>query len=222
MEISGIIVGAGEGKRIGNRNKSFLKILDKDILAYSFEVLKSIPEIKEIVIVLNEDNIKNSFEYLTNPNTKVVQGGRERWQSVQNGIRNVQHQFVLIHDAARPIINRNFIYRIINGMSEKVSGVIPAVPVKATIKQVSGDFFVEKTVPRDYLFEVQTPQLFRKEVLLDAYDKVCLTGITDESVLLERLKVPVKVVEGLEENIKITTSFDLIVAEGILKQWKQE
>jgi len=222
FSVSVIIVAAGRGKRIGSLDKSFVNLNGKPVISYSFNCLSQYKFVREIIVVLNNKNIKEGKTLLMSDKLTVVLGGDTRAESVQNGVLKAKEEFVLIHDAARPFITKELVDRIFAGMTIGVDAVIPAIPVKSTVKFIDENFFVEKTVDRKRLVIVQTPQLFRKKALLDAYHKSNLAGITDEAMLIEKMGGKVKTVNGLEENLKITTPFDLILMEGEAKTWNKE
>lgn len=216
MDISLIIVAAGFGRRLGGVDKAFVKIAGKEIILHSFETFEKVPQIKEKIIVVNKENVDKAKSVFHGKNVKFVFGGSIRAESVKNGVLVAKENFVMIHDAARPFVSVSLIERVINAL-KGADSVIPTLKVKPTIKVVE-DGFVFRTLKRDTLAVVQTPQLFRKEQLLSAYEKFTdLSGITDESMLIEKLGKRVRVVEGEEKNLKITTPLDLIVAREIVK-----
>ncbi len=216
MDISLIIVAAGFGRRLGGVDKAFVKIAGKEIILHSFETFEKVPQIKEKIIVVNKENVDKAKSVFHGKNVKFVFGGSIRAESVKNGVLVAKENFVMIHDAARPFVSVSLIERVINAL-KGADSVIPTLKVKPTIKVVE-DGFVFRTLKRDTLAVVQTPQLFRKEQLLSAYEKfIDLNGITDESMLIEKLGKRVRVVEGEEKNLKITTPLDLIIAKEIVK-----
>lgn len=218
MEISAILVGAGKGKRMGGVNKVMLNLGRKPLFNYSLEVISSIPQVREIILVLNKEVMK---DFPKIKNIILVEGGEERSISVKNGVNKSQYPYVLIHDVARPFISRNFLKSIIDSFSENVKGVIPGIPVKSTVK-LAKKGIVYKTLNRKELYEIQTPQFFERSALIEAYRKLNIVDATDESFLLELIDYPVMLVEGMEENIKITTPFDLVIAERIIEKWNTE
>ncbi len=220
---SAIIVAAGRGKRMGSVDKSFIKSRGIPIIKYSFDCLYRYKYVKEIIIVMNEKNmVKGKELFRSSSNVKIVPGGDTRAESAKQGVLRAKEEFVLIHDAVRPFITRELLDEMFSAMQEGVDAVIPGTPVKSTIKKINNDSFVEETLERKKLIEVQTPELFRRNALLNAYEKCTLGGITDEAMLIENMQGKVKVVKGLEENIKITTPFDLILMEGIIKKWSKK
>jgi len=221
MEISGIIVGAGKSRRFGSSGKVFLKIKDIPVIYYSIEQFLKSSFIKEVIVVLNEDNLKNGNEYANLKKVKVIKGGETRAESVREGVKAARYGFVLIHDAVRPLITGDFIQSIVSSYSDDIDGVIPGIDVKYTIKEKDNENFVKRTLPRHLLVEIQTPQLFKKSSLEKVYNKFSLDNITDEAMLIEMSGGKVRIVKGLEENIKITTPLDLLFIEGALTKRKK-
>ncbi len=230
MYISAVVVAAGKGLRLGSKtSKPLIRIKSKPLIIYSLEVLNKYGLIKEIIVVVNSQNyqeiINKIKQYKISKITDVVLGGTKRKDSVYNGLKavNKRTDFVLIHDAARPFINNAILSSVIQH-AKKYGAAIVGVPVKATIKQVTRaqehkgarGFVVDKTIDRENLWEVQTPQVFKKDLLLEAYDNFRDIDVTDEAMLLEKMGVKVGIVFGSYDNIKITTPEDLIIAEAIL------
>jgi len=221
MEISGIIVGAGKSVRFGKSDKVFLKINGIPVIHYSIDVFLKTSDIKEVIVVLNEDNLKDMREFVNLNKVKVVSGGKTRAESVMKGVKASRYGFVLIHDAVRPFITDEFIQSIISEYNDSFDGIVPGFDVRYTIKERDNKNFVKITLPRHLLVEAQTPQFFKKSSLEEAYNKFSLDNITDEAMLIEMSGGKVKIVKGLEENIKITTPLDLFFAEGVLRKRKK-
>lgn len=221
MDISAIIVGAGKSKRFGGTDKVFIEINGIPVLYYSLEKFLKNHLIKEIIVVLNEENLEKIKSFADIEKIKIVKGGATRAESVRAGVNAASYDLVLIHDAVRPIISKDFIQSIILSFDDNVDGVVPGIDVKYTIKERGDHNFVSRTIPRDRLVEIQTPQLFKKSLLQGAYDKLPLNGITDEAMLVEMLGGKVRIINGLEENIKITTFLDFFIAEEVLRKWKK-
>lgn len=217
MEVSAVIVGAGKGKRMGGVSKAFLILNGEPIINYSIRVLLEVPFIKEIIVVLSKGDIKRKEKLISDKKIRYIEGGTERSLSVKNGVLEAKYPFVLIHDAVRPIISKEFVEEIINSLEDGFKGVIPGVREKNTVKFVNKNL-VEKTILREGLYEIQTPQFFERKVLKEAYNKLNIDEATDESYLVELLGHKVKFVLGKEENIKITTPFDLFIAEQVIKK----
>jgi 2-C-methyl-D-erythritol 4-phosphate cytidylyltransferase len=149
----------------------------------------------------------------------LVVGGRTRQESVQNGLAHVpaDADLVLIHDAVRPLVRKEMIEATIRA-AQRVGAAILAAPVKATLKRTGANGLIRATVPRDNLWAAQTPQVFERRLILEAYATAAADRFhaTDDAALVERLGHPVAIVEGAEENIKITTREDLRIAKILL------
>jgi 2-C-methyl-D-erythritol 4-phosphate cytidylyltransferase len=227
LKTAAIIAAAGLGKRFGGSlKKQFQNLIGKPVLSYSIESFESSPLIEEIILVVPEDFIsfcnkeivaKFGFKKVT----KVIPGGKERRDSVERGFNSLLDEIdiVLIHDGVRPFLTIGMIEEVIKEAS-KAGGAIIALPVKDTIKKSCSGNYIERTVSRESLWLAQTPQAFRYDVLKRAYEGTRENdfAVTDESSLVERLGVQVKLVEGSEFNIKITTEEDLLLGELILKE----
>ncbi len=154
---------------------------------------------------------------------KIVIGGRLRQDSVRNGLEAIEGpcDVVIIHDGARPFVSPTFIEKGIYLM-EMFDAIIPALPVKDTIKVISKEGFVVKTLERDSLWHVQTPQTFKYELIAKAYKEGMAKKLFgyDDATFLEMMGKKVKVIEGSPYNIKITTPEDLIIAKGMLSELK--
>ena len=219
-----VIAAAGTGQRLGGKTpKQFLKIKKKTVLEYSVRAFAKVREVQEIVVVAPMDLIKRAeeiIEAIPFKGTKtVVAGGRERQDSVRIGLHafSVHPDFVLVHDAARPLIEPDVIRKVIVELREYPAAVV-GVKVKDTVKVEGQPGFFTSTLDRKRLWTVQTPQGFHFNVLLDAHRKAKEESFlgTDEASLVERLALPVRIVEGDKRNVKVTTQDDLdIVAEWI-------
>ncbi|KAB3533599.1 2-C-methyl-D-erythritol 4-phosphate cytidylyltransferase [Alkaliphilus pronyensis] len=222
-----IVVAAGKGRRLGGKiNKQYIEIYNKPIVAYTLEVFQRCEMIEGIVLVVGEKEIdfckKEIVEkYGFTKIISVLAGGKERINSVHNGLKELpdQCEIVSIHDGARPFVTNEMINKSIIAAQE-VGGAIVAVPVKDTIKAINSNMEVEKTIDRGKLWSVQTPQSFRFNQLKELYSKYLENGkdITDDAMLFEREGYPIKVIKGSYENIKITTPEDLFMAEEILRR----
>ena len=201
--VSVIIGGAGKGTRMGSQiPKQFLSLGGKTILERAYQAFK-IPSVDEIVVVTQEEYMDRTKVLLRD--AKVVKGGKERQDSIYMGLKAVDNaDIVLVHDGARPFVDEKTIERVLAGALEE-GACICAVKPKDTIRSQ------EKTLKRDELFLVQTPQGFSYDMLLRAYEKAYSEDFygTDDASLVDRLGEKVKIVEGSYENIKITTKEDL-------------
>lgn len=208
IDVSCIIVAAGEGKRFGS-NKIFAEVGGKILLEYSLEVFDSHEAIKEIVVVLNEKDLEYS-EYLISKYCKIrriIRGGRERSESVKNGLREVSGDYVLIHDGARPNITKSLIDSLLLELRES-DVVIPAIPVRETVAYFESGILV-RGVDRTNLYAIQTPQAFRRELLEKAFEKANRNYTDESSLIFDTLGIKAKMVEGSMDNIKITYPEDL-------------
>jgi 2-C-methyl-D-erythritol 4-phosphate cytidylyltransferase len=177
--------------------------------------------VQTILIVAKEDRADFQFKFSSNVailGVDVVEGGEERADSVSAALARVnpQAEFVCVHDAARPCLTDAWIDAVFEAAA-KSGAAICAIPVSNTLKRVGADRKIEETVSREGLWEAQTPQVFRRELLLEAYAKRQGFKATDDAQLVERIGHPVAVVHGSPLNLKITTKDDLRLAEHLLK-----
>jgi len=227
MYITAIVLAAGRGLRFKAKSfKPLVKINSKPIIIYSLKIISSHPRIKEIIVVVNTANsadiIRQIKKYRIKKIKGVVLGGRRRQDSVRHGLGAMASRtdLVLIHDGVRPFINGHYVSSLIRE-ANRFGAAILGVPVKATIKTARKLNLIDKTLKRDSLWEIQTPQVFRKDLILEAYKKFKDTEVTDDAALVEKLSAKVKIVKGSYNNIKITTAEDLIFAEAISKKLRQ-
>ncbi|OGX16563.1 MAG: 2-C-methyl-D-erythritol 4-phosphate cytidylyltransferase [Omnitrophica WOR_2 bacterium RBG_13_41_10] len=233
MYVSAIVLAAGLGMRMkSNTAKPLLEINRKPIIVYSLEILSRHPQIKDIILVVNAKSLKNILSLLKRYRIKkikaVVLGGKLRQDSVLKGLAQVDScaDLVLIHDAARPFFTSSMVTSVISE-AQKSGAAILGVPVKATIKQAAGRRpqaagIVKKTLKRENLWEAQTPQVFKKDLIIEAYNKYGRNKVTDDASLVEKLGEKINIVAGSYKNIKITTPEDLVVAEAIIKKCNTE
>lgn len=213
MNISALIPAAGIGNRFSKtQNKLLVKIKGKSILEHSVFAFDSVFSVNEIVIVTNKEAfsiIENLFKGKLRSNLKIVLGGKERQDSVRNGLEAVTNEYVLIHDGARPCISKEIIENTIETLKHNDAAVV-CVPTIDTIK-ICKDDFVIKTPKRSDLFLVQTPQGFKTSLIRDLHKKSINTdyNFTDDASICEWANIPVKVVKGDYKNIKITTENDI-------------
>ena len=225
-----IIAAAGQGSRMGGkRAKQFLELAGRPIIIHTIQAFEACEAIQEIIVVLPEADVRD-FSAVARPYNlgkvrAVVSGGVARASSVLNGLRAVNAQeanIVAVHDGSRPLVTVAEITRTVQ--AAEVSGAaILVAPLVDTVKEVR-EGTVVATVSRDHLRRALTPQCFRYEILRQAYEQVeeVDATLTDESSLVERLCVPVSVVEGSSRNIKVTGPEDLLVAEALLMKMNLE
>lgn len=222
-KVTAIVPAAGLGKRFGEKaNKPFVKLSGKPLLVWALEVLQAMPGIGEIIPVLKDADMESGVEilesYRITKARRIAPGGKERQDSVFHGLKLVDDRkcIVLVHDGVRPLIEASIIADAIRQMKD-CDGVVVGVPVKDTIKEVVGGE-VTRTLSREALWAVQTPQVFRCETLYAAYEKAMQEPFysTDDSALVERYGGRIRMAAGSYRNIKITTPEDLEVAEMYL------
>ncbi|NLK86210.1 MAG: 2-C-methyl-D-erythritol 4-phosphate cytidylyltransferase [Clostridiaceae bacterium] len=221
-----VIVAAGKGKRMGlDMNKQYVEVHGRPILAMTIQGFEDCGHVDEVVVVANENEIeycrRNIVEKFGFTKVKALApGGETRQQSVFNGLGRVSPDcgIVLIHDGARPFILQESIIACINAAGV-YGAACAAVPVKDTVKMADTDGFVDRTIDRSGLWQIQTPQAFEYGLIMDAHRKALVAGFdgTDDAMLAERLGCKVKLVKSDYYNIKITTKEDLIFADAICR-----
>lgn len=218
-----IIVAAGSGKRMQrNINKQFIKLNEKEIISHTIDAFYKNKNIDEIIVCIKQEEEeffkkqileKNDFK-----NIKIAYGGKERQDSIYNGLKCVDKncKIVLIHDGARPFVDNRIIEECISVAKEK-KAVVVGVPVKDTIKIVI-DGKITDTPNRANLWSAQTPQTFDYSLIKKAYDEAYKSNYygTDDSMLVENIGQEVTMIMGSYENIKITSPEDLNMGEQIL------
>ena len=217
-----VIVAAGSASRMGGIDKVMAPLAGRPMIVHTVEKFQRCALIQEIVIVTREDLVEE-IRLLCGEFDKVqavVVGGSSRQKSVDAGLQALSKSVKLaaVHDGARPLVSRDVIEKTIHA-ANRYDAAAPAVPVKDTVKTVRKDDSVEETLDRSVLRAIQTPQVFDatilKAALQDAVEKEA--SITDDCAAVERIGKTVFLVEGDEENIKITTPVDLVLAEAILR-----
>lgn len=226
MKTVAIIPAGGAGRRLNAGIAKQYLLLDRlPVLVHTLKVFEQATVIDEVILVIPENDIIYVRKELIERNdlrkvAKVVAGGEHRQDSVRNGLAAIDDDcdIVLVHDGVRPFVTEEMINRIVEVVQEFPAAVL-GVKSKNTIKETHDDDFVVKTVLRQNLWLVQTPQAFEFAVLQKAYEDAYRDNYygTDEASLVERIGVKVKMISGSDENIKITTPEDLIIAQALLK-----
>lgn len=234
--VTAIVPAAGSGSRFDiKRNKSLYTFMGKPLLIWTLQVLEGVEEIKEIVPVVKQEDMTTTYDlveqYKITKVKKIIQGGQERQDSVYNALKSLDSDthLVLIHDGARPLIESQLVKKMISElmlMQSGIDGIVTGVPIKDTVKEIeklySGDnienMFVRKTLRRDMLWAIQTPQIFFFDKILAAYENSKKDNFyaTDDSALLEKYGGRIRVITGSYRNIKITTPEDIKIAEALL------
>ena len=221
-----IILAAGSGKRMqAGQNKMFLQLQGKTVLEHTVTVFQQCDAVDGIVVVAKQEELSQVQQILPSAQyDKIIAytaGGKERQDSVLCGLHMLDGQYkqVLIHDGARPFVTDDLIRTL---LAQLVSGcgTIAGVPAKDTIKRVNTEGTVEETLVRSELWNIQTPQCFVTEEIINCYEKAQQDNYfgTDDASLAEQYGLAVKVVPAYYENIKLTTPEDLDIAEVFLKR----
>lgn len=224
MKTTAIILAAGQGKRMNtNCPKQYLLLKEKPVLYYS---LKTFQEslIDEIVLVVGKNELEYCKKEIIEPYEftkiiKIAEGGKERYHSVFNGLKEVKGaDYIFIHDGARPFLHKETIERLFEEV-KKTKACIAGMPVKDTIKVADNKNKVEQTLNRDKVWQIQTPQVFDYNLIKQAYDKLFesqIENITDDAMVVEQMTGhAITLVKAGYENIKITTPEDLIIGQAL-------
>ena len=223
-DVAVILAAAGKSSRFGDSQtkKVFALLQGRAVWLHSADVFLDHPRVGQIVVVIDPED-RDLFREKFSANSTmmgidVVLGGAERWQSVQNALERVRPeiQWVAVHDAARPCIAPAWIDKVLDA-AHKSGAAILGLPIYGTVKKANRDGEISETIPRDNLWQAQTPQVFKKEILLRAYANRGSLNPTDDAQLVEKLGVPIQLVTGSHLNIKITTREDFRFAESALK-----
>lgn len=227
MKIYAVIVAAGDGKRMGSEvKKPYLELASRPILFHTLRNIISSPLISGIILVVGKglvDYCRHEVveAFMIKGVINIIEGGDERQDSVYHGLKALPEdtELVMIHDGVRPFVSCKMIEETIAAATE-YGAAVTGVKVKDTIKTVDESNRVIQTVNRTGLWAVQTPQVFKAKLLRDCYDTAINKGFygTDDASIVEWAGLEVMIVEGEYENIKITTPFDLMVAEAMIER----
>lgn len=221
MQVSVIITAGGIGKRMGGSvPKQFLLVAGKPVLIHTLERFKTLLPDAQFILSLPSDWQEYWKELATQHNLKVphilANGGAERFHSVKNALALATGTVVFVHDAVRPFFSNATIARCQDALKENLA-VVPVINIKETLRELIDH--QSKTVDRTHFRLVQTPQCFHRDVLVKAYDQDYDPAFTDDASVVERAGAAVVLVEGNEENIKLTTPLDMQLAELFSKIW---
>ena len=225
-----IMLAAGQGKRMESAvKKQYIELDGKPLIYYALKTFQDSEIIDEIILVVGEGQVSYAREeivekYGISKVSTVVEGGAERYDSVWQGLKAIEEDqeaaFVFIHDGARPFVDEAVLRRGYESVKQ-FRACVAGMPSKDTVKLVDEDTFAVNTPERKYVWTVQTPQIFEKNLIVEAYARLMQeehAQVTDDAMAVElMMKVPVKLFEGSYENIKITTPEDLRVAGAFLK-----
>lgn len=230
MYITAIIPAAGMGSRMNmSKNKLYINLDGKPVLYYTLKKFINNSFVEKVLVVLQDGETehfkKEIFNLLGDKKKKIetVIGGKTRKESVFNGLKTAPEKtdYIIIHDGARPLVTDEIINKVI-GSLEREKAITTGVNVKDTIKIKDHNNYVVKTVNRENLVTIQTPQAFDYDLIKKAHrNKFFDKNITDDAYLIELMNKKVKIIEGSYENIKITTQIDLTIAEEILKSRRE-
>lgn len=228
-----IVLAGGQGKRMGTEvQKQYLNIAGKPLLYYSLHTFQESNIIDEIILVVGEGQMEYVSEnfvdvYNFTKVSRIVEGGKERYDSVWSGLcavkemEHAENSYVFIHDSARPFVTEEILIRSYEEV-EKTKACVVGMPSKDTVKLVDDNAFAKETPNRNYVWIIQTPQVFDSALIIEAYSKLIVQEeiqVTDDAMVVEQqLDLPVKMVRGSYENIKVTTPEDLDVAEIFVKK----
>lgn len=222
---SAVIVAAGSSQRMGS-DKLMMKLGEIPVLARTLKAFQSSPLVDEIVVVTRLDKLQEIAdlckEYGIDKVSRVIAGGKTRTESALAGVSEVSSsaKLIAIHDGARPLVTADVILRTVYAAAEHMAAA-PAVPSVDTLKAVDAEGCIIGTVDRETTLRIQTPQIFRAELIKGALTKAVEKGmtLTDDCAAAEMMGVRAKTVLGDEDNIKITTPRDMLFAAEILKEW---
>ncbi len=229
MRAAAIIAAAGQGARMGGpMRKQYLQLEGKPVLLRSAELFLNHAAVEEIIVVVPADDTESAAELLQPacpPGTvKIAAGGATRQESISSGLSalSLKSELVCVHDAARPLASEALLDRLL-AAAERHGAAVPVITPGDTVKEVNGEGYIISTPDREHLRLVQTPQVFRRDIILSAYRNAAALGLeaTDDSALVERMGRPVVTVPGEFSNLKITSPHDLMLAAFWLQEKKE-
>ena len=229
MKTAAIVLAAGKGSRMqADRPKQYLLLREKPVLYYSLKAFEE-SSMDEVVLVVGEGEVEYCQKeivdaYKFEKVTAIIEGGKERYHSVYNGLKEMCKNgvdYVFIHDGARPFVTVELIHKLLEEVKMH-QACVAGMPVKDTIKIVDNDQFVTATPERRLVWLVQTPQVFDYKLVYEAYEKIMESeqaGITDDAMVVEQMTGhPVKLIEADYRNIQITTPEDIVIGESFLSE----
>ena len=227
MKVHAVIPAAGRGERMGGKTKKqFLDLCGFPVIVHTLAVFQKSPVVDDIVCVVSKED--QSFlerlicDHALTKVKQVIAGGERRQDSVRAAVDLLEKEsalenIVLVHDGVRPLVTPALIEQIVS-CAQRFGGAVAALPVTDSLKEVSSDRIVQKSLTRENVWSMQTPQAFRLALLIEAYRKAAREDFsgTDEAMLVELIKAPIHCIPGSSENIKITTESDFKMAELLL------
>ena len=227
MHVTAIVLAAGAGRRIGaDVSKTYLSIAGRPLVLRALDRMFAAKSIEEVILVVDENELETCAAMLrrdvalVNRPWVLQSGGSTRQQSARRGLEKVDAvaDIIVIHDGARPFVSAALIDRLVEAAAEK-GAAVAGLPVRDTIKVVGSDGLIQSTPERRSLWEVQTPQVFRRELIIAAHAAAAIKGVeaTDDAMVVEQFGKPVFVLEGERSNIKITLPEDIWLAEMMIR-----
>jgi 2-C-methyl-D-erythritol 4-phosphate cytidylyltransferase len=218
QKVGVIIAAAGEGRRMNGVDKVFASLAGRPVLARVIDVFASVKAVNRIVVLVNENNLERCRQLIAAEHWPLPvvygSGGQRRQDSVAAGLTLLEDcDWIIVHDGARPLVTSDLITRGLQAAAE-TGAAAAAVPVTDTIKLAGDDLIVKETLPRANLWAVQTPQVFRYDIISRAYARLT-AEVTDDASLVEKYGGRVRLYQGAYDNIKLTSPGDLARA-GIL------
>ncbi|MGP0595205.1 2-C-methyl-D-erythritol 4-phosphate cytidylyltransferase [Nitrospira sp. T9] len=220
-----VVPAAGLGTRMGgNTPKQYLTLGNLPLLVHSLQIFQQLEEIREVILSVPASDREYCWRKIVKPFglekvAKVVAGGVRRQDSVRNGLAAISDRpdGVLVHDGVRPFIDQRMVRNVID-CAGKTGAAVVAMPIHDTVKRVGASGIIQETLKREELWQIQTPQVFRYDWLVEAHQQAQQHQweVTDDAALIERMGYPVSVVEGSCFNIKVTKPDDLVFGEAIL------
>ena len=229
MKTVAIIPAGGSGKRMQeNQSKQYLLLDGVPVIVRTLKTFQGARMINEIFLIVPADDIEFARQFIVEKYgiskvSRLLPGGRERQDSVKNGIDALanDHDVVVIHDGVRPFVSEEMVHAAVREASNE-GAVTVGVPVKDTVKAVDDHAWIKGTLNRSGLWLTQTPQAFKRDIIKKAYEAAYKDNYygTDDASLVERMGINVKMMRGSYDNIKITTKDDIVLAEGLVKKLK--
>jgi 2-C-methyl-D-erythritol 4-phosphate cytidylyltransferase len=228
MQVAAIVVAAGAGRRIGGEiSKAYLPIAGRPLVLRTLDRMFETKTVEQVILVVAAQDrdrcdalLRHDSALRDRPYFLQI-GGTTRQQSVKRGLDKIaaQTEIVIIHDGARPFVSVALIDRCVEIAAEK-GAVVAGLPARDTIKVVGADRRIRTTPDRSLLWEIQTPQVFQRELIVDAHQRAEADGVevTDDAMVVERLGKPVYLLEGERTNIKITLPEDIWLAEMMIRE----
>ncbi|MCA9407051.1 MAG: 2-C-methyl-D-erythritol 4-phosphate cytidylyltransferase [Candidatus Omnitrophica bacterium] len=223
MKVEVIVLSAGIGTRFNSKTpKPLIPLNGQPLITYSLDIFQQCSFVNTVTLVIHSD-YREEYEHVVNEYKldkvkNIIPGGMTRSESVKEGLKKLSPntEIVVIHDGARPFITQDMVKGLLEAC-QRHQAVITATPVKPTIKRVNREeMTVKETLNREELWEVQTPQVFARELLEKAHNEAENQNPTDDAYLVEQLGIKVKILPGDYRNIKVTTVEDLVIAQALL------